>query len=639
MVRGSDGGRAALRGDRSAGSSARCAVGFRRGGTGSRPCRPGPRRNAAAVLLDSAVVDVEQIRGRVAVTSTTTIDPTMIGVAGFPAAVQAAVDGLGDGGIGAVAGRLRVLADAANAAGLDKGGMLAVQTAARLALKKGLQMLASEAAEQIGAAFAGVGDETELQGHRIEWIAVKPTDAPKPLSSILDSIVSGVTARIYLPAGAADVVAVYTAYCYVFDHWPIRPLLAISSPVKQCGKTTLLDLLMMLVPKAYEAGGITAAALFRMIAAHRPILLLDECDQWLHGAGAKSEKAGDLIACINAGWKVGGVILRCVGDEHETRGFPVDTPKILAGIGDFPDTIARTVQFFLLSNGSRVICALESVRADRPIGAEIRAQLVKWASDHGTIFAEQDPPMGRWTNRAADNWRPLFAVADMAGGAWPTRIRRAADAVTGRAAERATSADHKSMLLMDCRRVFDEAGCPFLASKMLDGALHAMEDRLWGDYRGKPLSAQLRGRWLTGFGIRAGKSERDERGYHRRDFEAAWKQYSPASTGTVETVETVESPASIDRASDGSDGSDGSIRERLPDFPPGALNGSASGDGADLEGLAGRRQAAQSSGVGKFRAAQVALGIEPCPWSAKPTKSDAGALLDRFIALATTTRH
>ena len=496
------------------------------------------------------------------------------------------------------------------------------------------EMLASEAAEHLKAAFAGVGDEAELQGHRIEWTAIKPTDDPKPLASILDSIVSGVTARIYLPDGAADVVATYVSYCYVFDHWPIRPLLAVSSPVKQCGKTTLLDLLMMLIPKAYEAGGITAAALFRMIAAHRPVLLLDECDQWLHGAGAKSEKAGDLIACINAGWKVGGVILRCVGDEHETRGFPVDTPKILAGIGDFPDTVSDRSVLLTLERKPGDL-HLESVRADRPIGAEIRAQLARWALDHGTTFAEQDPPMGRWTNRAADNWRPLFAVADMAGGAWPARIRRAADAVTGRAAERATTADHKSMLLMDCRRVFDEAACPFMASHGLDGALHAMEDRPWSEYRGRPLTATLRGRWLRGFGVHGAKDARDVRGYYRAAFHEAWKTYGPPPSEPVEPVEPVEKPVNVDGGSDGFDGFDRSDQP-VADFPPGALSG-PSGDGA-LEVLPAA-VAAQSSALGKFRAAQVALGIEACPWSAKPTKADAGEILDRFIALATTTRH
>ena len=529
----------------------------------------------AAARLETAAGGIETIRGQI---------PTLTAVDGFPAAVQAALDSLTDDGLGGVAARLRTLADACG--GLDGGARLAVRAAARIALKNDLKMLASESAEQIGIAFAS-GDEPDQQGRRIHWTETKPADSPQPLAVILDRIGSGVTERIYLPDGAADVIACYVALCYVFEHWPIRPLLAISSPVKQCGKTTLLDLIAMLIPRAYPTGGITAAALFRMIEAHRPTLLLDECDQWLHGAGAKSEKAGELIACINQGWRVGGEVARCVGDEHEPRGFRVDTLKILFGIGDFPDTIADRAVILSLERKPGDL-ELVSVRADRPIGAETRAQLTRWAADSGDTFAGSDPAMGRWTNRAADNWRPLFAIADMAGGEWPARIRWAADAVTGRAAARATSTDYRTMLLMDCRRVFDEAGCPFLISKMFDSALHTMEDRPWGDWRGKPLSPQRRGQWLTGFGILAGKNERDERGYHRRDFEGAWQQYGTPPPGTVETVETVERPVNVDRAVDGLDGFDGSIQPApLPsDLPPGAL-GSANGGGDASPGASG----------------------------------------------------
>ena len=451
----------------------------------------------AAARLETAAGDIAIIRDRI---------PTVIAADAFPAPVQAALDSLTDDGLGGVAARLRTLADACG--GLDRGARLAVQAASRIALKNDLKMLASESAEQIGIAFAS-GDEPDQQGRRIKWSETKPAESPQPLAVILDRIVSGVTARVFLPAGAADVIACYVAFCYVFELWPIRTLLAISSPVKQCGKTTLLDLIAMLIPRAYETGGITAAALFRMIEAHRPILLLDECDQWLHGAGAKSEKAGELIACINQGWRIGGEVARCVGDEHEPRGFRVDTLKILSGIGDFPDTVADRAVILTLERKPADL-RLISVRADRPVGAETRAQLTRWAGDCGDMFAGHDPDMGQWTNRAADNWRPLFAVADMAGGEWPACIRAAADAVTGRAAARATSAEHKTLLLLDCRRVFDEAGCLFLASKMFDSALHTMEDRPWGDWRGKPLSAQRRGQWLTGFGI-PGRQERTRR--------------------------------------------------------------------------------------------------------------------------------
>ena len=54
--------------------------------------------------------------------------------------------------------------------------------------------------------------------------------------------------------------------------------------------------------------------------------------------------------------------------------------------------------------------------------------------------------------RAADNWRPLLAVADLAGGEWPAKARQAAAALeTGDDAE-----GLGILLLRDLRELFDE---------------------------------------------------------------------------------------------------------------------------------------------------------------------------------------
>ena len=149
---------------------------------------------------------------------------TMMDVDGFPVPVQSALDELTTCGLGAVPGRLRALAESVTAAGLDKGAVLAVHTEARLKLKDTHKMLAGEAAQQIAVAFASSSAEPEQQqGRRITWTETKPATEPKPLAAILDSIVSGVTARMHLPDGAAVVIAAYVAFCYVFEKWPIRP--------------------------------------------------------------------------------------------------------------------------------------------------------------------------------------------------------------------------------------------------------------------------------------------------------------------------------------------------------------------------------------------------------------------------------
>jgi hypothetical protein len=49
-------------------------------------------------------------------------------------------------------------------------------------------------------------------------------------------------------------------------------------------------------------------------------------------------------------------------------------------------------------------------------------KLARWAKDNFAALAACDPPLPPGVfNRLADNWRPLFAIAQVAGGDWPQR--------------------------------------------------------------------------------------------------------------------------------------------------------------------------------------------------------------------------
>ena len=74
-------------------------------------------------------------------------------------------------------------------------------------------------------------------------------------------------------------------------------------------------------------------------------------------------------------------------------------------------------------------------RLDEPARARLRGlarKLRRWADDHQDGLADAHPatPAGLH-DRAADNWRPLLAIADAVGGAWPERARRAAGGRSG----------------------------------------------------------------------------------------------------------------------------------------------------------------------------------------------------------------
>src|SRR5439155_25602256 len=139
-------------------------------------------------------------------------------------------------------------------------------------------------------------------------------------------------------------------------------------------------------------------------------------------------------------------------------------------------------------------------------------------------------------DRAADNWRPLVAIADLAGGVWPERARRAAVLLSG---GRADDLGARVRLLTDLHALFAEKGTDRLASEDMVAALVAMEDRPWPEWsKGRPLTKRGLARLLEPFGVRPTQlwvNGQKVRGYERDDFADAWLRYLPS--GTVGPVE------------------------------------------------------------------------------------------------------
>ncbi len=82
-------------------------------------------------------------------------------------------------------------------------------------------------------------------------------------------------------------------------------------------------------------------------------------------------------------------------------------------------------------------------------------------------------------DRAADNWRPLLAIADAVGGGWPERARWAAVALT-RASGEETEAPGIT-LLADLRELCTaEKGGVLFTAEILT-ALVNREDRPWAE--------------------------------------------------------------------------------------------------------------------------------------------------------------
>lgn len=129
-------------------------------------------------------------------------------------------------------------------------------------------------------------------------------------------------------------------------------------------------------------------------------------------------------------------------------------------------------------------------------------------------------------DRDADVWEPLLAVADLAGGGWPIRARRAAVALVAAAAVD----DKQSLgiqLLADLRTVFGDA--EVIATEAILDELHKLEESPWGDLRGKPLDARGLASRLRKYEVHPKSVRladgRTPKGYRCEDLADIWSRY------------------------------------------------------------------------------------------------------------------
>ena len=370
-------------------------------------------------------------------------------------------------------------------------------------------------------------------GRGIKLREVTPWHQPVQLGELLDDIARAISRHVILPPGAATALALWCAHTWVYQRFEHTPRLAIRSPTKRCGKSTLLEVVEALAHRPMQSGSISASGAFRIVETLSPVtLLLDETDSFL----ADKE---ELRGVLNSGFqRSGGFVVRVqeIEGEHQPVQFATFAPVAFAGIGQLPDTLEdRSVPIVLQRKGAGETVDRMRAPGARAHLAELAAKLARWAEDQGPALGT-DPTMPPELNdREQDICVPLLAIADQAGGAWPKLAREALAGLFGRRAKEAGTMENGAMLLADIREIFDEMGDTHVPSAELVGRLSEMEERPWPEWRqGKPMTANQLAKALRDYGVgprsmRWGTAV--VRGYKREQFEEVWTRYLPAKEG------------------------------------------------------------------------------------------------------------
>ena len=344
--------------------------------------------------------------------------------------------------------------------------------------------------------------EYDAQANAVKVPLIEPWPEPVNGQEVLHQVRARFVRSIALPPGAATVLALWPAHAHAFDAFLHTPRLNLTSATGECGKTTTVELLAAMSPRALRTEDLRAPVLFRLIDQHQPTLFLDELDAYLPGAE-------ELRGLLNAGHKQGACAFRCEGQGNGVRSYKAFAPAVLSGIGPLPDTLrSRSIRILLLkAEPGQITAGFDSRHTE--IENVLGRKLARWAQDNFPALQACDPPMPPSAyNRVADNWRPLFAIAHIAGGDWPALALEAYNHLANRPSASASSNStlcthhsalektnpHDLELLKAIQLIFEQSRATRITSKQLVEALEVLPDRPW---QSKLASQKSKMSWLA----------------------------------------------------------------------------------------------------------------------------------------------
>lgn len=346
-------------------------------------------------------------------------------------------------------------------------------------------------------------------------------------AELLDEVQALIAKFVVLPSGhAGTVLSLFALHTWALDAAAATPYLLVLSAEKQSGKSRLVEVLRFVVRDPCHAASGSEAALFQIIGAKRPTLILDETDAIF---GVRSDRTEGLRGILNAGNRPGAAALRG-GKDGTPQEYQVFCPKVLCGIdtGRLPDTIVD--RGIVIRMRRRAPGEVLPRFREHKVDAEtelLREKLREWAEAAVSVLRDTEPELpDELPDRAADSWEPLLAIADLAGDDFGSRARAAAVALNG-----PTDEDEPmslgTKLLAATQRAFGDA--ERLSSADLRERINKDEDAPFGRFNdGAGLDPLGVADLLRPYEIRPKQmrfGDRTLKGYEARMFRDAWQRY------------------------------------------------------------------------------------------------------------------
>lgn len=332
----------------------------------------------------------------------------------------------------------------------------------------------------------------------------KTTIAPNPLDQVVKVFDTYMDAKPHYMWGAA----LWALHTHVFMQYDKSPRLTILSPVPNCGKSTVLNILGAMAWESKRVIDPSEASLLRLANKHS--LLIDEVDNM--------SIVKRMRSILNDGHSFGGSVSRVQPDKTVVN-WPVYGPVALAGIGKVPATLMSRSVVIRLHRSSKPLERFS------PREHYYASQLHRWA-EHSGQNLDPDPKMPlSMVGRNADKWRPLIAIADYFGRGHLVRSM----ALTYM--NESATLDIRESVLRDTQKVFTKTKAKIITTDYLCETLREDKDGDFEvDYTEHKVTKRVLGNILVEFQIRS-RPYRHQRGpvqrcWFREDFEEMWTRYS-----------------------------------------------------------------------------------------------------------------
>jgi len=383
-------------------------------------------------------------------------------------------------------------------------------------------------------------DDEGLDDEPVRLLDIEPWPEPVAGADLLGELDAQVRDYISLDAHERVAVVLWAVQTHAIEAAQFAPRLLLTSPVPDCGKSTLLDLLSCVCRRPDQTSGESPSTLFRSLDEMHPTLLLDESDLLIGGNR-------DIIRVLNAGHKRRGAVVKKtekVDGRYYVRRFHIFAPVAVAWKGVLPPQMAALESRCIGINMQRAApdeklrrLVFHGERGPEVL-YEIASKAARWVSDVFDVLQEAWPTIPGLSNRAEDNWRMLVAIADAAGGMWPQRARQAALALFDNTKEKSPG----EMLLADIKAIFTTAR---MRSSEMVAQLAQMEDRPWATLTQHGLADLLRPFSIAPKQMRIG-TVGGIHGYERQQFEQAFRVYVTDDELRSSSADPAEPPATAE---------------------------------------------------------------------------------------------